>query len=267
MGLWTLTHLYQLAATLAVFAVVSVVLAKVLGRKPERIRYIPLQVIAVTLLALEVGKQICSFRDGSYDLYALPFHYCSLFLYLLPFHAFYHGKHSHLTDAAAFGCLASLVLDMLLMPDVIYSAGNIKNYFGSFMDFHTVTFHNLVILYFMLTVALRLCELRTRHDLGVMSGFLAVYVTVAAILSYTLKVNFHNLYQCNIPFVESFRLAVIEKIGVLGTVLYVVVLFILTILFAYAAYFLAKGVIAGLGKLTDKGNKDESALSCEEAGV
>ena len=59
MGLWTLTHLYQLAATLAVFAVVSVVLAKALGSKPERIRYIPLQVIAVTLLALEVGKQIC----------------------------------------------------------------------------------------------------------------------------------------------------------------------------------------------------------------
>ena len=252
MGLWTLTHLFQIVPTFLFFALVSAVMAKLMGDlKPNR-RYIPLQIIAVTLLVLEVMKQINAAKGDGYDLYALPFHYCSLFLYLLPFHAFYHGKYSHITNTAAFGCLASLTLDMILMPDVIYSAGNIKNFFGAFGDFHTVAFHNLVVFYFMLTVALKLYELRTKHDLKVMSIFLAVYVTIAAILSYSLKVNFHNLYRCNIPFIEDVRVAVVEKIGVFGTIIYVCVLFILTILFAFAAYGLARLVIKGIEKARGK---------------
>jgi hypothetical protein len=231
-----------------IFILISVIAAKTLGKCEKRLSYIPLQVITVTLLVLEVMKQINAARDGSYDLYALPFHYCSLFLYLLPFHSFYHGKHSHFTDAAAFGCLASLTLDMLLMPSVIYSADNVKNFFTSFGDFHTVAFHNLVVLYFMLTIALRLYEINVRHDMKVMSIFLAVYVVIASILSYSLKVNFHNLYECNIGFIEKVRLEMIDAIGVFGTIIYVVVLFILTILFAFAAYFLSRLVIRGIEK-------------------
>lgn len=250
MGLWTTTHLYQILPTFLIFAVLSALAARLLKNCKQSLKYLPLKVIAVILLVLEVAKQIYSIgSDGSYNLYSLPFHYCSLFLYLLPFHAFYHGKHSHITDAASFSCLASLMLDMLLMPAVIYSDGNIKNFFGSFGDFHTVAFHNLVVLYFMLTVALKLYELRPKHDLKVVGIFLAAYVTVAAILSYSLKVNFHNLYKCNIGFIENVRLAVVEKLGVFGTLLYVCILFVLTILFAYAAYFLARLVIRGIDKV------------------
>ena len=256
MGLWTLTHLYQILPTFLIFAVIAFIAAKTLGKCKSQIKYRPLQIIAVILLVLEVMKQINAAKGGSYDLYALPFHYCSLFLYLLPFHAFYRGRYSHITDAAAFGCLASLFLDMLIMPQVIYSADSIKNVFDSFSNFHTVIFHNLVVLYFMLTVALKLYEMNTKHDLKVMGVFLAVYVTVAATLSYSLKVNFHNLYRCNIPFVEEIRLVAVDALGVLGTVLYVCILFVLTILFAYAAYFLTLLVVrcierAGKQKATE----------------
>lgn len=256
MGLWTLTHLYQIIPTFLVLAALSVIAAKTLGKCKRSLRYIPLQVIAVLLLVLEVAKQFNSIdANGTYNLYSLPFHYCSLFLYLLPFHAFYHGKYSHVTDAATFGCLSSLMLDMLFMPAVIYSDGNIKNFFGTFSDFHTVTFHNLVVFYFMLTVALKLYELRPRHDMKVMGVFLAVYVTVAAILSYSLKVNFHNLYECNIGFIENVRLTVVDALGVFGTIIYVCILFILTILFAYASYFLARLVIKGINKIGKRNNE------------
>jgi hypothetical protein len=240
MGLWTLTHLYQILPTFLIFVVIAIIAAKTLGKCERSVRYIPLKIITVLLLLLEIGKQINAARGEGYDLYALPFHYCSLFLYLLPFHSFYHGKYSHITDAAAFGCLASLTMDMLLMPAVIYSEGNVLNYFSAFGDFHTVTFHNLVVLYFMLTLALKLYELKTAHDVKVMTVFLAIYVIIAAILSYTLKVNFHNLYQCNIPFLEDVRIAAVNAMGIFGTLLYVFVLFILTILFAFGAYFLTK---------------------------
>ena len=252
MGLWTMTHLYQIAPTFLVLALLSILLAKLLAKSKPSLKYLPLQIIAVTLLVLEVGKQINSGIDGSYDLYSLPFHYCSLFLYLLPFHAFYHGKFSHITNAAAFTCLASLALDMILMPAVIYSDGNIRNFFGSYADFHTVFFHNLVVFYFMLTIALKLYEFRPKRDIKIVSIFLAVYVTVAAILSYSLEVNFHNLYHCNIGFIENIRLAVIAKIGIFGTLLYVTILFILTILFAYAAYFLARLIVKGINKIGKK---------------
>lgn len=252
MGLWTMTHLYQIAPTFLVLALLSILLAKLLANCKQSLKYLPLQIIAVTLLVLEVGKQINSGIDGSYDLYSLPFHYCSLFLYLLPFHAFYHGKYSHITNAAAFTCLASLVLDMLLMPAVIYSDGNIRNFFGSYGDFHTVFFHNLVVFYFMLTIALKLYEFRPKRDMKIVSIFLAVYVTVAAILSYSLEVNFHNLYHCNIGFIENIRLAVIARIGIFGTLLYVTILLILTILFAYAAYFLARLIVKGINKIGNK---------------
>ena len=193
MGLWTSTHFYQILPTFIILALIAILVAKTLKNVKTSLRYIPLKIIAVTLLVLEVLKQINAAKSGSYDLYALPFHYCSLFLYVLPFHAFYRGKYSHITDTAAFACLASLMLDMIIMPAIIYSDGNIINFFNTFGDFHTVAFHNLVVFYFMLTIALKLYRFNTKHDLKVMTVFLSVYVTVAAILSYSLKVNFHNL--------------------------------------------------------------------------
>ena len=138
------------------------------------------------------------------------------------------------------------------MPENIYSSSCILDLFGSFSNFHTVVFHNLVLLYFMLTIALRLYKIDTKHDMKVMTVFLAIYVTIAAILSYTLKVNFHNLYRCNIGFIEDVRLAVVDAIGVFGTILYVVILFILTILFAYAAYFLTRLIIKVVDKISGK---------------
>ena len=253
MGLWTMAHLYQIAPTFLIMAILSAIAAKLLAKSKQSLKYLPLRIIAVTLLVLEVAKQIHSIgNDGSYNLYSLPFHYCSLFLYLLPFHAFYHGKYSYIPNAAAFSCLASLTLDMLLMPAVIYSDSNIKNFFGGFGDFHTVFFHNLVVFYFMLTIALKLYEFRPKRDLKIVSIFLAVYVTVAAILSYSLKVNFHNLYKCNIGFIENVRTAAVNKIGIFGTLIYVSLLFILTILFAYAAYFLARLIVNGINKIGKK---------------
>ena len=253
MGLWTWTHLYQLSITLSIFLVVSIVAAKYYGKFEKSVRYIPLQAIAIVLLCLEAMKQYNAARNGSYDLYALPFHYCSLFLYLLPLHAFYRGKFSHITDTAAFACLASLMLDMFLMPQNIYSDGTITGYLDSFSNFHTVTFHNLVMLYFMLTIALRLYDFNTKRDMKIMTIFFAGYVIIASIMSYSLKTNFHNLYQCNIPFVEEIRQSIIQATGIFGIILYLVIMFILTIVFAYAAYFLARLVIKIIDKM--RGNK------------
>ena len=237
MGLWTVEHVITILPAFVIFIGIAILVGWLLRDKSEKIRRIPLQVIAVILIGLEIAKQIEA-GIGGYDLYALPFHYCSLFLYLLPLHAFIGGRFRKYVNAATLGCLASLFFFMLVMPAIVYSEYNIIDFFGSFGSFHTVTFHNLVILYFVLTLSLKLYEFNIKRDLSVMAIFLAIYVVIATVLSHTLKTNFHNLYKCNLAPVEDIRLMMVDKLGWFGQAIYVAVLFILTIIFAYIAYFL-----------------------------
>ena len=55
------------------------------------VRVIPFQILACVIFLLEIGKQIVSLIRG-YDLYHLPFHFCSLFIFMLPIAAFYRGR-------------------------------------------------------------------------------------------------------------------------------------------------------------------------------
>lgn len=119
MGLWTKEHFYLIVPSFIVFIVFAVILGKLLKGKSEKTRYLPLQIITLVLLALEFMKQGYNMKDDGYDLYALPFHYCSLFLYLLPLHSFYKGKFKKTIDAISLSCLASLFLFMLVMPNVV----------------------------------------------------------------------------------------------------------------------------------------------------
>lgn len=248
MGLWTIEHAYTVLPAIAVYIVVSILLAKLLKGKSEKVRYLPFQIMAAVILVLEVIKQIDNIDESGYDLYALPFHYCSLFLYLLPFHAFYKGKYKDIVDTATFGTCSSLFFFMLVMPAIVYGEGAIRDYTGSFSSFHTVTFHNIVLFYFTLMVAMRMYKTDTKKDLKVLAIFLGIYLVVAITLSQTLQVNFHNLYKCNLGMVEDIRLALIDSIGWTGQAIYLAIISVLTILFAYLAYFVVKGLLSIIDK-------------------
>ena len=83
MGLWTPEHAATLLPAVAVMLALAWLLRRKLADKPFETRMIPIKVIAVILLLLEVGKQVVSLCRG-YDLYHLPFHFCSLFLFMMP---------------------------------------------------------------------------------------------------------------------------------------------------------------------------------------
>lgn len=243
MGLWTQTHAITILPAFAVFAVFAFLLGRALRNKDERVRYIPLQIIAVVLLLLEVGKQGVSIANG-YDPYHIPLHYCSLYLYLLPMHAFYRGKHRATVDACAFGCTASLVAFMLIMPAVVYGDWNIKGLFNSYFDFHTVVFHNLVCLYFFLTVALRLQPAGCKRDTKVLAAFMTAYVAVAAVVANVTQVNYQNMYRCNLGIGEEIRQALCNAIGWPGQLIYVTVLGALTVGFTVGSYLATRALLA-----------------------
>ena len=200
------------------------------------------------LLALEVGKQGVSLGRG-YDLYHLPFHFCSLFIFMLPLMAFYQGRHKQTVFAVTPVLCAALFLLMLIYPNLIYSAGNINHFFDEFLSFHTVAFHNIVMLAFVLIVALRLHVPTKTGEQKAIIFFTIGFCIVAATMSQLLKTNYGNFYSCNIPVFEALRTSMQGVLGYgLTQLIYVGVLVVLHILFLLGAYWFYRLLCAAAGK-------------------
>ena len=71
MELWSPAHIRSLLPSIGVMLILCALLRLWLGKKPLRVRMIPIQVIAVLLILLEIGKQTVSFSKG-YNLYHIP---------------------------------------------------------------------------------------------------------------------------------------------------------------------------------------------------
>lgn len=237
MGLWTLNHFYAIVPAFIIFAGIAILLGFLLKNKSEETKLLPLRIIASSIVLLELAKQLISLSRG-YDLYHLPFHYCSLFIFLLPLHAFAFGKLKKYIDGITFATTSSLFLFFVIVPTILYPESAITNVAGNFFDFHTLAFHHLVVLYLFIAIALGQFKLNLKRDFAVIAIVLSGYVIIATILSYTLKVNFQNLRVCNMAAIDNIRVAMNNALGWFGQAIYIFVLFVLTTLFGYLSYFL-----------------------------
>ena len=235
MELWTPAHIRSLLPSIGVMVILCALLRLWLGKKPLRIRMIPIQVIAVILVVLEIFKQVISFSKG-YDLYHIPLHFCSLVLFSLPAFAFYRGKYAQQVASIAVGFTASVFVLTAIYPDLIYGGGEVPLFFVRFLSFHTVTFHNLAMFAFMLMVALNVYEPR-RGDWKYPVFFIGGYCIVAAIISHLIDTNFNNLYRCNVAPLEAIRLSMVESVGYIPTqIAYVLIVTCLDMSFTLGAY-------------------------------
>ena len=247
--LWTKLHAITILPAFVVFIALGFFLAKLLRGKSDKVRYIPFQIITVALLVLEVLKQYSSIKTGNYDLYFLPFHFCSLFLFVLPPHSFYKGKGKRIIDTITFACCSSMTFFMLVMPSIIYSDASIATMSEQFISFHTVVFHNLVCLYFILAVAMRMFEFNPKKDIKVILIFMCSFQTVCAILANSMKVNYHNLLRCNLAPVETIRQSLVDSLDFGGQLIYIVVLSAVTVAFICMTYYLTILILKGIDKL------------------
>lgn len=234
--LWTSEHIKTLIPAVVIMLLVAAVLRHVIGKKELSVRMIPFQILAVIIFAIEIGKQAVSLSRG-YDLYHLPFHFCSLFIFMLPLMAFYKGKHVRTVTSITTALCASVFILMMIYPDLIYGANDVIHYFDDYMCFHTVTFHNIVILEFMLIIFLELNEQPEKEPIKPILTYIFVYNVIAAIMSHLLKTNYNNLYRCNIPPLESVRQAVENALGrVPAQIIYVAVVILLDLLFVSMSF-------------------------------
>ncbi|MBP3415578.1 MAG: YwaF family protein [Clostridia bacterium] len=238
MGLWTTTHAITLIPAIAVMILAAAILRKAIGDKPLKIRMIPYQVLACIIVALEIGKQLVSFSRG-YDLYHIPLHFCSLFIFTMPVMAFYNGKHKNTVTAITSAISASLFLLMLIYPNLIYGEWNVKNFFVDFLDFHTVAFHNIVMFAFLLIVFLGLHTPDTKKDPKAALLFILCFCVVSSTMAQILKTNYANYYTCNIPALEEVRVSLQGVIGVVPTqILYIIIVSVLNLLFVLMSYWI-----------------------------
>ncbi len=239
MGLWTYKHAVTLFPTLALMLAMALLMRRWLIGKPYEVRMIPVKIIAVIVLLIEVRKQWYSLSVG-YDLYHIPLHFCSIFLYLLPLLAFYRGKGAGGVRSTACAAMTVLFLGMLTMPAVIYSETRIDAFFIGYLDFHTVFFHNVVIFALFLMLAL---DLHTpsggRRETLLVAMFGAVFVAISAVMSYVLQTNYSNFLFSTVDFIATIVEDLKLTVGELPiTVLYVATLAVLHVLVLVLANYL-----------------------------
>lgn len=242
MQLWTRDHAMTVLPTLAGMLVLCAVLRIALRKKSLETRMLPLKIIGVLIVLLEIGKQCVSFSRG-YDLYHIPLHYCSLFIFMIPLMAFYRGKYQD-----KVGCITAAICGaefglMLIYPNLIYGDWNIRLFFTNYLDFHTVAVHNLIMLAFLFIVGLALHTPAKKGEVKAVVIFILCFCAISASMAHILKTNYNNFYQCNIPLLETVRQAVA---GVLGTtvaqIFYVLCVSIMNVLFTVAFYWVYRGL-------------------------
>lgn len=237
MVLWEKEQIQTLPWSIAAMILIAAVLRMTIGKKSWKVRMIPFQTVAVIAFAIEIGKQIVSLSRG-YDLYHLPFHFCSLFIFMLPIMAFYRGKHQKAVTAITSAICASVFLLMLIYPALIYSGGNVREYFKEYMSFHTVTFHNLVMFAFVLIIALELHQPVPKADIKPVIAFIVGFCIVSATMAQILKTNFANYYSCNIPPLEALRVSLQAVLGYgITQLLYICIVSVLNVLFVLMSYW------------------------------
>ena len=237
MQLWTPTHVRTLLPAIVVMVLIALVLRLTLGKKERKIRMIPFQILACLLVVLEIGKQVLSLRGG-YDLYHLPFHFCSILIFLPMLMAFYRGKHEKTISCITTAAASAVFILTAAYPDLIYSAGNVENFFHNYFDFHTVAFHNIAMQLFLLIPALELHEPEPKGEPMKNVWFILTFCVVSATMAQLLKTNFNNFYHCNIAPLESVRQAVENATGkTVAALFYVLVVTVLDVLFVQGAYW------------------------------
>ena len=236
MQLWTKEHALTLLPAVALMLILAFFMRKWLLNKPLKTRMIPFQILTVILLLLEVGKQGLSLYRG-YDLYCLPFHYCSLFIFVLPVMAFYRGKHQEVVTTITTSICAAVFALMLIYPNLIYGDGSVRAYWQDFFSFHTVTFHNIVVLQCILIFALDLHTPGKPLKLRPIIWFMILFSAVSATMAHLLRTNYANFYTCNVPLLETVRLAVESVLGVVvAKLVYIAILTALNVFFTMGAY-------------------------------
>jgi hypothetical protein len=239
MEFWPTEHLCVIPPSFVVMIAITIVLKYTIGKYPLAVRLIPIKIIGVILIILELMKQIYSLITG-YDLFDLPFQFCSFFLVVIPITGFYNGKYTDEFNSITCTCCLCLLLFTSVCPTLIYNVYSIREYFKDFRAFHTVTFHEFAIFSFFIIVGLRIHVPTNKLQLKPIIYFIISFVIFAAAMSNILKENYANFYYCTVGAIDDYKneLQAVEGMYVPIQILYVFCDGIVHLIYVLGNYFL-----------------------------
>ncbi len=202
MELWSTTDKIVLPICLLISIAISVLLGFLLKDKPNKVKEIPRTIIAVFLVLFEIFKIIYHLVKGTFELRFIPLHFCSTFLFWFPLSAFGKGFIKKLGDFAGFTASIMFVIIFYIAPSFIIGDAT-SGFFDNFYNFHTLIFHNVVVLYFALTITLKLYKPSYKDFKYVIIAF-TIYFLIAVPSAHLLNTNFTNLLRSEVPFIRKF---------------------------------------------------------------
>ncbi|MBR6737297.1 MAG: YwaF family protein [Clostridia bacterium] len=226
---WSATDKVALPIGIATVFILAVLLRIILKNKSEGLKKLPLRILAVTGVLLEIAKQIYFiFIADSYITYALPFHFCTLILIMLPLAQFLPNKVARFIKAPA--TVFSLLVFALILIHPRSMIGNATQNLLVFTSFHTFAFHFVVVAYGVFSIFLQDYTPRYKDAFSLIFCVL-FYASYGIPAAFTLKSNYIKILSApEIPFLDNIRLTC-------GQVLYDVVLFSGIILIAVLVLF------------------------------
>lgn len=201
---WSESEKIVLPIMLVCIIAIAVVVGIILKNKSKKIKSLPLQIVAGIVVILELIKQIRNIVTG-FSPWALPLHFCSLFLFFFPFAQFGTEKSKTYGKPVALICALAMFLLFYINPGSVIGDSS-ANVFANFGSFHTFTFHHLVILYVALSFALGDYTPKKKDFLSVLI-IMGAYYIIGMSASHIFDVNYCNFLTSNIGFMESLRLS------------------------------------------------------------
>lgn len=224
---WTKDEALIVPIGLVIIIFLSVIINFCLRNKSEKIKRIPLLIITIIVLILEIIKQVYSLIKG-YDLWKLPLHFCSIFLFVFSFASFGKGPLRKIGDVISLSGGFAVLIAFLISPRNII--GNAcENVFANFDQFHTFTYHFLVFFYFFILISSNLVKAKFSDIKYIITTVLG-YAIIAIVAGYSLNINYCSVLQNNYSFLESIRLSCGPRIYLLCLIVFGIVALSLTYL-------------------------------------
>jgi len=211
-----------MAIYLALFVIITlgIIFKHVLRNKNEAIRHIPLMVIAISLLVLEIVKQVYHIVCHDWKTWYIPLHFCSYFLVWYTIASFTRGKVRQTMYACSLtgGIIVSILL--LIAPNLILHDAT-TNIFGNFNNFHTYVYHMGVMAYWIWMLMLNVYHHQQKHLIHTILLHMQMFF-ITIIGAHIFDENFTNVLCSDIGIMENLRLSA-------GQFTYTVVLFLVGI--------------------------------------
>ena len=202
MIVWNKSEMIILPLMLLFILLITIILGLLLKNKSQKIKSLPLLVLSIIVLVLEITKQIENIVDG-FSWWAIPLHYCSLFVFFFPLAQFGNEKLKTIFKPVAFTTATCMFLLFYFQPSNIIGSA-CDNVFDSFSSFHTFTFHHLIILYFTLSISLSNYKPQ-KNDFKYLLIVMFCYTIIGITASHLTNTNYCNFLYSNISFMESLR--------------------------------------------------------------